>query len=71
MFAEDARDMIIRIIQQTKDKGEEVDIQDGFDLYKELADVRRVYAEALPGYANSHRLSKLISNRSKAVTNVT
>jgi hypothetical protein len=52
MFAEDSGDMIVRIIQQAKDKGEEVDIQDGFDLYKELADVRRIYAEAIPGYAN-------------------
>lgn len=57
MFAEDARDMIVRIIQQAKDKGEEVDIQDGFDLYKELSEVRRVYAEALPGYVTSTRVS--------------
>ncbi|KAL1958863.1 hypothetical protein VTO42DRAFT_3700 [Malbranchea cinnamomea] len=49
MFAEDARDMVIRIMQQAKEKGEEIEMQDGFDLYKELSEVRRVYVEALAG----------------------
>lgn len=49
MFAEDARDIITRIIQQAQDKNEEIGVQDGFDLYKELAQIRQFYAEALPG----------------------
>ncbi|WEW59880.1 hypothetical protein PRK78_005361 [Emydomyces testavorans] len=49
MFAEDAQDMVTRIIQQSKDRNEEIEIQDGFDLYKELSEMRRVYAEAIPG----------------------
>ena len=57
MFAEDAHDMIVRIIQHAKDKGEEVGIEDGFDLYKELSEVRRVYTEALPGYVNPNQVS--------------
>lgn len=48
MFAEDARDIITRVIEHAKEKNEEIEIQDGFDLYKELSEMRRVYAEALP-----------------------
>lgn len=50
MFAEDARDMVIRIMEQAQETGQEIEMQDGFDLYKELSDVRRVYMDALPGY---------------------
>lgn len=50
IFAEDARDMVQRIMQGAKDRGEEIELQDGFDLYKELSEVRRVYMESLPGY---------------------
>ena len=47
-YAEDSRAMIERIIQGAKEKGEEVPLQDGFDLYKELSEFRRIHAEALP-----------------------
>lgn len=53
MYAEDAKDMVVRILQQAREKGEEIDVQDGFDLYKELAETRQIYADALPGYASS------------------
>ncbi|KMU87796.1 C2 domain-containing protein [Coccidioides immitis H538.4] len=49
MFAEDAHDMVRRIIQQAKNNDVEIEVQEGFDLYKELSDMRRVYAEVLPG----------------------
>jgi hypothetical protein len=42
--------MVTRIIEQSRERGTEVEIQDGFDLYKELAGIRRLYAENLPGY---------------------
>ncbi|KAK3710430.1 hypothetical protein LTR37_010273 [Vermiconidia calcicola] len=48
-FAEDARALVSRIMQLAKEKGEEVPIQDGFELYKELVDIRRVHAQALKG----------------------
>ena len=47
-YAEDAREIVSRIIQDHHDRGEEVPIQDGFDLYRELVEIRRVHAEALP-----------------------
>ncbi|KAJ5605100.1 hypothetical protein N7510_010254 [Penicillium lagena] len=48
MFAEDAHEMIIRIIEQTKERDEEIDVEDGFDLYRKLATVRRIFSTALP-----------------------
>jgi hypothetical protein len=48
-FAVDARDMIKRIMDNAKQSGEEVPMQDGFDLYRELVEIRSVYTSALPG----------------------
>jgi hypothetical protein len=48
LFAEDARDIIARILQLSANKGEEVPIEDGFALYGELIEIRRVHSEALP-----------------------
>ena len=48
LFSEDARDIVERILQLSTAKGEEVPIEDGFDLYQELVEIRRVHAEALP-----------------------
>lgn len=49
MYAEDARDMVVRIMEQARERGVEIDIQEGFDLYKELVATRRLYADAFPG----------------------
>ncbi|PGH10146.1 hypothetical protein AJ79_05501 [Helicocarpus griseus UAMH5409] len=49
MYAEDARDIITRIIEYFKNKNEEIGVQDGFDLYKELAEFRQFYVQVLPG----------------------
>ena len=43
MFAEDAHEMVIRIFEQAKARGEEIAIDEGFDLYKQLATVRRLF----------------------------
>lgn len=50
MFAEDAREMVTRIINLAKARGEEIDIDDGFDLYRQLATIRRLFVNALPEY---------------------
>lgn len=49
-YAADARDIILRIIEVVHERGEEVGIQDGFDLYRELVEIRKVHGEALPGH---------------------
>ncbi|EME46646.1 hypothetical protein DOTSEDRAFT_70605 [Dothistroma septosporum NZE10] len=48
-FAGDAKELVARIMEVNKEKGQEVPTQDGFDLYKDLVDIRKVYAQALPG----------------------
>lgn len=48
MFAEDAHEMVVRIIEHAKSEGEEIDIEDGFDLYKQLATIRRLFTDTIP-----------------------
>lgn len=48
-FAGDAKELVARIMEVNKERGQEVPTQDGFDLYKDLVDIRNVYAQALPG----------------------
>lgn len=47
-FAVEARRLVLDIMQAYKDRQEEVGIEDGFDLYKELTEIRRIYNEAHP-----------------------
>ena len=61
-YAEDSRAMIERIMQAAKEKGEEVPIQDGFDLYKEMTEFRRVHADALPGKPFSFNVEELLAD---------
>lgn len=42
--------MVVRIIGHAKSLGEEIDIQDGFDLYRQLATIRRLFTDTLPEY---------------------
>jgi len=48
-FADDARELVNRILTLAKEKGTEVPIQDGFELYRELVEIRQVHSQALPG----------------------
>lgn len=48
LYAEDARDIIKRILDLAKEKNEEVPIEDGFQLYGELVEIRRIHGECLP-----------------------
>ncbi|KAF2707244.1 hypothetical protein K504DRAFT_458684 [Pleomassaria siparia CBS 279.74] len=47
-YAADARDLVARIMDVAHGNGEDVPIQDGFDLYKELVEIRRIHGDALP-----------------------
>ncbi|TKA76700.1 hypothetical protein B0A49_04137 [Cryomyces minteri] len=47
-YAADARDLVSRITNVAQGRDEEIPIQDGFDLYKELVETRRVHGDALP-----------------------
>ena len=47
-YATDARDIVSRIMDVAHSKGEDVPVQDGFDLYKEMVEIRRIHSDALP-----------------------
>jgi hypothetical protein len=47
-FEGDAGDLIQRILHVAQTKNSEVDLQDGFDLYRELVEIRRIHQSALP-----------------------
>ncbi|CAO2658102.1 Nn.00g073620.m01.CDS01 [Neocucurbitaria sp. VM-36] len=47
-YAADARDLVARIMEVAHSKNEHVPVQDGFDLYKELVEIRRIHSDALP-----------------------
>lgn len=51
MFAEDANEMVVRITDRFKSTGEDIDIEDGFDLYRQLATIRRLFNNTIPEYA--------------------
>ncbi|KAI9167000.1 hypothetical protein HJFPF1_03119 [Paramyrothecium foliicola] len=46
-FEEDANAIIQSILLTAQDGEEEIAIQDGFDLYKELVEIRRIHGESL------------------------
>lgn len=61
-YAEDSHAMIEQIVSTAKAKGEEVPIQDGFDLYKDLSEFRRVHADALPGKPFAFNVEELLAD---------
>ncbi|OJJ96124.1 hypothetical protein ASPACDRAFT_81362 [Aspergillus aculeatus ATCC 16872] len=62
IFAEDVHEMVARIIELENVRGEETDIQDGFDLYRRLADVRRLFTEAVPDGSFPFHVEGLMEN---------
>ncbi|CAJ2501085.1 Uu.00g039380.m01.CDS01 [Anthostomella pinea] len=47
-FEDDAHDLVKRIVQVAQDRDEELPLQDGFDLYKDLVEIRRIHRTSLP-----------------------
>lgn len=47
-FEEDANAIIQAIMATVQDEGLEIDIEDGFDLYRELVEIRRIHQRSLP-----------------------
>ncbi|OAA61188.1 c2 domain containing protein [Niveomyces insectorum RCEF 264] len=59
-FEQDAQAIIERVIEAAKGRGLEVNMQDGFDLYKELVDIRRLHVESLPGQPFAFHIEALL-----------
>lgn len=60
-FEEDAKDLIEKIVQVAKDSGEEVNVQDGFDLYKELTEIRKIHVASLPGVPFAFHIESVLA----------
>ena len=50
LYAQDAKGIVERILILAKQRNEEVDVEDGFILYAELVEIRRIHSEVLPKY---------------------
>ena len=48
LFADDAPEIVSRILEAAKSRDEEIPVDEGFDLYKSLVGIRQVHADALP-----------------------
>ena len=62
VFAQDARDITARVLQLAKEREEEVPMEDGFDLYRELVDIRQIHNEALPGVEFAFKAEELLAD---------
>ena len=62
LYAEDARDIVARILQLAQEKNEEVPIEDGFQLYGELVEIRRIHSEVLPGVVFAFHIEGLLAD---------
>lgn len=49
-LAQDAHNQIVSIMEHQKNIGEELNVQDGFEVYKEMVAIRRFVAETSPGW---------------------
>ncbi|KIW70358.1 hypothetical protein PV04_02633 [Phialophora macrospora] len=61
-FAEDSKAMVEQVLNNAQRDGLEVPIQDGFDLYKELSDFRRVHADALPHVPFAYKIEDVLGD---------
>lgn len=61
-FEDDAHDLIQRILHVAKANNTEVDLQDGFDLYRELVEIRRIHHSALPERPFAFHIESLLAD---------
>ncbi|KAK7421939.1 hypothetical protein QQX98_001933 [Neonectria punicea] len=59
-FEEDGNAIIQTILQSATENETEIDIQDGFDLYRELVEIRRIHSESLPSRPFAFNIENLL-----------
>jgi hypothetical protein len=59
-FEGDAEEFIKRVIQTAKERSTEIALQDGFDLYKELVEIRKMHVASLPGKPFAFHIESLL-----------
>ncbi|KAK6386928.1 hypothetical protein LTS17_000192 [Exophiala oligosperma] len=61
-FAEDSKAIVESVLNTAQRNQVDIPIQDGFDLYKELSEFRRVHADALPHRPFPYKLEDLLAD---------
>lgn len=61
-FESDANALIQRILKVAETNQTEVDLQDGFDLYRELVEIRRIHQDALPDLPFVFNIEELLAD---------
>lgn len=59
-FESDAGAILETILRKAQDTGEDIDIEDGFELYKELVAIRRIHHEYLPNTVFTFNIENLL-----------
>ncbi|KAI0200306.1 hypothetical protein F4808DRAFT_429360 [Astrocystis sublimbata] len=59
-FENDAYEMVKRIVQVARERGDELPLQDGFDLYKDLVEIRRIHRSSLPNQPFTFDVEELL-----------
>ena len=62
LYAEDARDIVKKILDLAKERNEDVPVEDGFQLYGELVEIRRIHGECLPNVAFAFHIEGLLAD---------
>lgn len=61
-FEEDANAIIQSILYSAQEIGEEIDMEDGFELYRELVAIRRIHQDSLPDRPFAFNIEDLLVN---------
>lgn len=59
-FENDAHELVKRIMQVAREGGDELPLQDGFDLYKDLVEIRRIHRSSLPSQPFTFDIEELL-----------
>lgn len=59
-FEQDAQEFITRVIESAQARDEEIALEDGFDLYKELVAIRKIHTSSLPGKPFAFHIESLL-----------
>lgn len=62
VYAQDARNMVEQILEFAQQTGQEIAIEDGFDLYRELVEIRRIHADSLPSVPFAFHIESLLAD---------
>jgi hypothetical protein len=60
LYAKHAHEIVKRILDLAKAKNEQVPLDDGFGLYQELVEIRRIHSQALPDVEFAFRIEDLL-----------